>query len=68
MIYKSSKQVMLDETSHYVSNHPGCDDVLLGEELLLVQRITVPSSGGYSSLGIICNTSVGASDVIHGSC
>jgi len=51
MIYKSSKQVMVNETSHYISNHLGCDAVLLGEELLLVQKITVPSSGGYSSLG-----------------
>jgi len=44
MIYKSSRQVILTETSHEVSNHPGCDAVLFGEELLIVQRITVPSS------------------------
>jgi len=57
-----SKQVTLNETSHYVSNHPGCDAVLLSEELLLVQRITVPSSGGYSSLGrataLSCSSSI----------
>jgi len=51
MIYKSSRQVILTETSHEVSNHPGCDAVLFGEELLIVQRITVPSSWGYSSPG-----------------
>ena len=32
MIYKSTRQVILNETSHEVSNHLGCDAVLFSEE------------------------------------
>jgi len=53
---------MLNETSHLFSHHPGCNAALLGEDLLLVQRITVPSSGGCSSLGtataLSCSSSI----------